>query len=293
MDVTERRRSEAKIMHMAHHDALTDLPNRVLLRQRLEHALTGTRRGDRCLAVLTLDLDRFKEINDTLGHSVGDELLKVVAERLRVCIRETATIARLGGDEFAIVEDVTNPVVEATALAERIQTTLSAPFDLNDHQVVIGSSIGITVAPDDGIDPDHLLKNADLALYRAKNRGRGTHCFFEPEMDRLMQARRDLERDLRNALINDEFELHYQPVVDIETRRKAGAEALVRWRHPLHGLIFPDRFISLAEETELIRPLGELVLRQACADAVKWPSHTKVAVNLFLSNSKPLTWRAT
>ena len=171
MDMTERRRSEAKIIHVAYHDALTDLPNRVLLRERLEHALAGTLRGDRSLAVFVLDLDRFKEINDTLGHPVGDALLKAVADRLRACAREGTTIARLGGDEFAIVEDVADAAVEATALAERIQAALSAPFDLGDHQVVVGSSIGIAVAPDDGTDPDQLLKNADLALYRAKSDG--------------------------------------------------------------------------------------------------------------------------
>ncbi len=288
MDVTQRHRSEAKINHMAHHDALTDLPNRVLLRERLEQGLKNTRRGERYLAVLTLDLDRFKEINDTLGHPIGDELLKCVADRLRACIRETSTIARLGGDEFAIVEDVTNPVTEATAVADRIQMALSTPFELSGHQVIIGSSIGIAIAPDDGSDPDNLLKNADLALYRAKNSGRGMHCFFEREMDRLMQARRDLERDLRSALTNDEFELHYQPVVDIETRQKVGMEALVRWRHPQRGMIMPDRFISLAEETGLIKPMGEWVLRQACADAVAWPTDTKVSVNL-----SPIQFQAT
>ena len=280
MDVTERRRSEAKIMHMAQHDALTDLPNRVLLRERLEHMLTGVRRGDRSLAVLTLDLDRFKEVNDTLGHPVGDELLKAVAGRLRACVRETATIARLGGDEFAVVDDMANVIVEATTLSGRILATLNVPFDLKDHQVIIGSSIGIAIAPDDGIDADQLLRCADLALYRAKNDGRGTYRFFELEMDRLMQARRDLEQDLRKAIASDEFELHYQPVVDIETRRKVGMEALVRWRHPQRGLIYPDKFIPLAEDTGLIKPLGEVVLRHACADAVQWPAHTKVSVNL-------------
>ena len=279
-DITDRRKSEEKMLHMARHDALTDLPNRLLLRERLEHALTGTLRGDRCLAVLTLDLDRFKEINDTLGHPVGDGLLKAVAERLRACVRKTATIARLGGDEFAIIEDVTDPIVEATALAERIQGALSAPFDLNDHQVVVGSSTGIAIAPGDGTDAEQLLKNADLALYRAKSDGRGMYRFFEPEMDRLMQARRELERDLRNAIVNGEFELYYQPVVNLQSDEISGCEALLRWFHPKRGMVSPTEFISLAEETGLIAPIGEWVLRTACAEAATWPDSVSIAVNL-------------
>jgi diguanylate cyclase (GGDEF)-like protein len=279
-DVTEQQRSEAKIIHMAHHDALTDLPNRVLLRERLEHALTGTRRGDHSLAVLVLDLDRFKEINDTLGHPVGDLLLKAVAERLRTCAREEATIARLGGDEFAIVEKVADPGIEATVLAERLQTALSAPFDLGDHQAVVGLSIGIAIAPGDGVDPDHLLKNADLALYRAKAEGRGSYRFFEPEMDTRMHARRALEVDLRKALVNGEFELYYQPFVNLERNEISGFEALLRWHHPERGMVSPAEFIPVAEENGLIVPIGEWVLRQACAEAATWPDNIKVAVNL-------------
>ncbi|NJO32449.1 MAG: EAL domain-containing protein [Rhodospirillales bacterium] len=279
-DITERRESEKKILHMAQHDALTDLPNRVLLRDRLEHALAGTRRGDRCLAIFLLDLDRFKEVNDSLGHHIGDTLLKAVAERLRSFVRETATVARLGGDEFAIIDDVTDPLVEATSLAQRVQEALSAPFDLGDHQVIVGTSIGIAVAPGDGTDSDHLLKKADLALYRAKNDGRGTHRFFEPEMDRLMHARRDLERDLRSALVNGEFELYYQPLLDLKSNRISGCEALLRWHHPERGIVSPAEFISLAEETGLIVPIGEWVLRKACAEAATWPECIKIAVNL-------------
>ncbi len=280
LDVTEQRRSEAKIAYMAQHDALTELPNRALLRERLEHALAGTQRTGRCLAVLMLDLDRFKEVNDTLGHPLGDALLKAVAGRLCACTRETATVARLGGDEFAIIEDVTDPGVEATALAERIQRALSAVFDLGDHQVVIGTSIGIAVAPNDGIDSDDILRNADLALYRAKGAGRGTHRFFEPEMDRLMQERRDLERDMRNALVNDEFELHFQPFVNLESGRISGCEALLRWQHPTRGLVSPADFIPLAEETGVIIPLGEWVLRTACMEAARWSAGLRIAVNL-------------
>jgi diguanylate cyclase (GGDEF)-like protein len=280
LDVTEQRRSEAKITYMAQHDALTDLPNRVLLRERLEQALAVTRRGGPDLAVLMLDLDRFKEVNDTLGHPAGDTLLQAVAARLCACIRETASIARLGGDEFAIIEHVENPVVEAAALAERIQAALCQPFDLGDHQVTTGTSIGIAVAPRDGTDSDEILKNADLALYSAKGSGRCTFRFFEPELDQLMHARRNLERDMRSALVNGEFELQYQPFIDLKTGEIRGCEALLRWHHPERGTVPPAEFIPLAEETGVIVPLGEWVLRTACAEAAKWPGKLKIAVNL-------------
>jgi diguanylate cyclase (GGDEF)-like protein len=280
LDVTEQHRSEARIVYMARHDALTDLPNRMFLRERLESALADLRRSSRSLAVLILDLDRFKEVNDTLGHPVGDALLKVVADRLRSCVRDGTTVARLGGDEFAIVEDVTDAGTEAEGLAERIHRMLSEPFDLGDHQVAIGASIGIALAPGDGLDCDEIVKNADLALYRAKSEGRGKHRFFEPEMDRLMQERRDLERDLRSALINDEFELHYQPIVDVTSGEICGCEALARWNHPRRGLVSPADFITLAEETGLIVPLGEWVVAAACRQAASWPNDLRVAVNL-------------
>ena len=232
------------------------------------------------LAVLMLDLDHFKDINDTLGHPVGDALLQAVAGRLRSCVRDTATIARLGGDEFAIVESMTDPLIEASALAERIQSTLVASFDLGDHQVTTGTSIGIAVAPGDGADADQLLKNADLALYRAKGAGRRTHRFFEPEMDQLMRARRDLERELRDALRNGEFELYYQPLLNLETDQISGCEALLRWNHPTRGMILPADFIPVAEEMGLIVPIGEWVLREACAEAATWPVNLKIAVNV-------------
>lgn len=277
-DVTEQRRSEAKIMHMAQHDALTDLPNRVLLRERLEQALGRMR--DQHLALLILDLDRFKDINDTLGHPAGDILLKTVAKRLTSCVRETDTVARLGGDEFAIIESVTDPANESSALAKRIREVVSTPIDLDGHLVTVGTSIGIATAPGDGTDPDQLMKNADLALYRAKSDGRDTYCFFEPEMDQRMQARRNLERDLRNALVNGEFELHYQPVVNLECNEICAFEALLRWNHPERGRISPADFIPLAEETGLIVPIGEWVLRRACAEAANWPEHLRIAVNI-------------
>jgi diguanylate cyclase (GGDEF)-like protein len=280
LDVTEQRRSEAKITYMAQHDALTDLPNRVLLRERMEHALAVTRSGGPDLAVLMLDLDRFKEVNDTLGHPTGDTLLRAVAARLLGCARETTLIARLGGDEFAVIDYVTNPVVEATALAEKIRKALCDPFDLGDHQVTAGTSIGIAIAPRDGIDCDEILKSADLALYSAKGGGRGAFRFFEPELDQLMHARRNLERELRDALANSEFELHYQPFVNARTGEISGFEALLRWHHPQRGLVSPAEFIPLAEETGLIVPLGEWVLRTACAEAAKWPANLRIAVNL-------------
>jgi diguanylate cyclase (GGDEF)-like protein len=280
LDVTEQRRSEVKITHMAQHDALTDLPNRLLLKERLENDTAVTRRGGPSLAVFMLDLDRFKEINDTLGHPAGDALLQAVAKRLRGCLRESTFIARLGGDEFAVIEYVVNPAAEAAALAERVRLALCEPFDLGDHQVTTGTSIGIAIAPDDGDDSEKILKSADLALYSAKNGGRGTFRFFEPELDQRMHARRNLERDMRSALVNDEFELHYQPFVDVKSGEISGCEALLRWHHPQRGLVMPAEFIPLAEETGLIVPIGEWALRAACAEAAKWPGSLKIAVNL-------------
>jgi diguanylate cyclase (GGDEF)-like protein len=278
-DITERQRTEERIVHMARHDALTELPNRVLLRERLEHELKRVKRGE-MLAVLCLDLDRFKSVNDTLGHPVGDELLKVVSDRLRGCTREPDTIARLGGDEFAIIMTAIQQPTDAAALARRIRDSIVKPFHLDGHQIVVDISIGISVAPIDATTPDQLLKNADMALYGAKGDGRGTFRFFEPEMDARMKARRELEMDLRNALMNNEFELYYQPLVNLETNEITSFEALLRWHHPKRGTISPAEFIPIAEETGLIIPLGEWVLRTACLETAKWPKDVKVAVNL-------------
>jgi diguanylate cyclase (GGDEF)-like protein len=278
-DITERRRSEAKIAYMARHDGLTDLPNRVLFHELLNEALTAAGRAQK-LAVFCLDVDRFKGVNDTLGHPVGDALLKAAADRLRACLRATDTIARLGGDEFAIVQVGAAQPEDATTLAARLIEAVSAPYDLDGHQVVVGLSIGIAIAPDDGTDADQLLKNADMALYRAKADGRGVYRFFEPEMDSRMQARRRLELDLRKAIVTGEFELFYQPLVDIHSEQVRGFEALIRWRHPERGIVSPAEFIPLAEETGLIVPIGDWVLRQACRDAAGWPADVKVAVNL-------------
>jgi diguanylate cyclase (GGDEF)-like protein len=280
MDITERYRSEAKIARMAKHDALTDLPNRVLFRERLSQALTGAREGERRCAVLMLDLDRFKEINDTLGHPVGDELLKVVARRLRNCVREGDMLARLGGDEFSVIRRVTDPATDAAALAMRIQQVMSASFDLGDHHATVGVSIGVAVAPTDGKDADQLLQNADLALYRAKSEGPRCYRFFEQEMDARMQARRRLERDLRHALANNELQVHYQSLISLERNEICGLEALVRWNHAEYGMIPPEDFIPLAEETGLIMTIGEWVLRQACKEVATWPKHVKLATNL-------------
>ena len=272
-------RKEQQLAYMAHHDALTDLANRVLLRDRIEQALQLAKRGQG-FAILFLDLDRFKSINDTLGHPVGDELLKAVAERLRGCVREIDTIARLGGDEFAIVQALSQQPQDATALAQRIGEALKAPFDLKDHQVVVDTSIGIAVAPGDGTDPDELLKNADLALYQAKSEVGSQYRFFEPQMDARMKMRGVLEADLRQALENGEFVLYYQPIVNLNENKVSSFEALLRWDHPQRGIVLPLDFIPVAEEIGLIKPLGEWVLRQACADAATWPDEIKVAVNL-------------
>jgi len=236
--------------------------------------------------VLCLDLDHFKSVNDTLGHPIGDELLKVVAERLRRCTREHDTIARLGGDEFAIIMTAMDQPTDAAALARRIRDSITKPYELDGHQIVADISIGISVAPLDATEPDQLLKNADMALYGAKADGRGAYRFFEPEMDAKMQQRRELELDLRKALVNGEFELYYQPLVDLQSNEINGFEALIRWNHPVRGLISPAAFVPIAEETGLIIPLGEWVLRRACEETAHWPGDLKVAVNLSPSQLK-------
>jgi diguanylate cyclase (GGDEF)-like protein len=278
-DITAQRLSAARIEHMAHHDALTGLPNRVLFHERLNEAILRCRRGERC-AALYLDLDNFKTVNDTLGHPVGDALLQQVTARLKQQVRELDTVARLGGDEFAILMVGISQPADSTLLAARVIEAISQPFDLNGNRVIIGTSIGISVIPEDGEDADEIIKKADMALYRSKADGRGRYEFFEPEMDARMRARRTLDLDLRRALAEDEFKVFYQPVMEIATQSVCGFEALVRWRHPQRGMVSPADFIPLAEETRLIIPLGQWVLRRACADAATWPDNLKVAVNL-------------
>ena len=278
-DITERRRAERQIVHMARHDALTDLPNRALLSERLSESLTGAHRNE-MLAVLYLDLDHFKGVNDTLGHPVGDELLKAIAERLLSCVGERDTVARIGGDEFAIIQSNIESPSEAAMLARLICDVVKAPYNLHGHVVIVDTSIGISIAPNDGVEVDELLKNADMALYGAKADGRATYRFFESDMDARVKARRTMELALRRALEVGEFELHYQPILDLKTNMVTCCEALLRWRHPDLGMIPPAEFIPVAEEIGMIVPLGEWVLRQACNDAATWPENIRVAVNL-------------
>jgi diguanylate cyclase (GGDEF)-like protein len=278
-DITERRRSEDKITHMAHHDALTDLPNRVLFYERMEQLLARAPSSG-TFAVFSLDLDHFKNVNDTLGHSIGDKLLQAVAGRMRDCMGEPDVAARLGGDEFAIVQVAFDQPADATSLATRLIDAVGAPYQLDGHQVVVGASIGIAVAPSDGADPNQLMKNADLALYRSKADGGNVYRFFEEQMDARMQEHRALELALRKALANGEFTLNYQPIVNLKTGKITACEALIRWQQPDRGCVPPLEFIPIAERTGLIVPIGEWVLRRACADAAEWPEEFAVAVNV-------------
>ncbi len=282
-DVTERKKAEQRIAFLAHHDALTGLANRVALVQKIDEAAARQRRRNEPFTVLLLDLDRFKQVNDTLGHPAGDTLLIEVATRLKLLLRETDVLARLGGDEFAIIQSgETEQRDAARGLAERIIGALAKPFAIDGADINIGTSIGIALAPEHGAGSDSLLKMADLALYRAKSAGRNGYCFFALEMSEIASARQEIEADLRRAIQQDEFDLYYQPIIEAKTRRICSVEALVRWRHPSKGLISPDLFIPLAEETGLITQIGDWVLRRACSEAVKWPSDVKVAVNLSL-----------
>jgi diguanylate cyclase (GGDEF)-like protein/PAS domain S-box-containing protein len=282
-DVTDRARADERIKYLAHHDLLTGLSNRALFMEKIEEAGARLRRRGETFTVFMLDLDRFKTVNDSLGHPEGDSLLKETARRLKGALRETDVLARLGGDEFAILQaGEANQSKDANALADRIVDLISEPYDINGNKVTIQTSIGIALAPFDGIESGELMKKADLALYRMKSEGRNGYRFFDVQMTADADARHLLEYDLREALSRGELEVHYQPVIDVRTRKPVGVEALVRWRHPRKGFIPPDQFIPLAEETGLIIPLGEFVLLRACTDAASWPEHIKVAVNLSL-----------
>ncbi len=280
-DITAQKRVEEELAHMARYDALTGLANRVRFMEKANEALSRMREFGEEFSILMLDLDRFKTVNDLLGHPVGDSLLRIVAQRLRRMAHDSDNVARLGGDEFAILKTVERDGEDSVIiLANRILAAVTEPYDLDGRKVTIGTSIGITLAPHDGVHADALLKNADLALYRAKSQGGNRYCFFEATMEAEARERRELEDDMRKAITRNEFELHFQTIVDVKSQDFVGAEALARWRHPERGLIPPDQFISLAEESGLIVPLGNWILRKACFEAVKWPSHLKIAVNL-------------
>ncbi len=279
-DISERRQAEARIHFMAHHDALTSLPNRIHFEERLGHLLKGMRQEDGHLAVLCLDLDHFKDVNDSLGHPAGDQLLKQVAQRALGCVRGGDIVARLGGDEFAILQCSACQPEHAEVLARRLVQALGAPYDIDGTRVVIGASVGIAVATGDGRDVSHLLKNADIALYKAKGEGRGMFRLFEDGMDAQLQARRAMESELHEAISRGELVLFYQPLFDLAANRLAGFEALLRWRHPSFGTVLPAQFIPVAVDIGMIGRIGDWVLTQACRDAAAWPEDVTVAVNL-------------
>ena len=278
-DITERKLAEAKINQMAHFDALTELPNRAILQLRLEEALSHSKRGRAC-AIHFIDLDQFKQVNDTLGHSRGDLLLQAVAKRLRGAVRDTDLVARFGGDEFIVLQSPIANEREVSRLADRILRSVGTTYDIDNNEVAISASIGVALVPDDGDSADEILRNADMALYRAKAESRDTWRFFKPEMEAAARARRGLELDLRNALANDAFEIYFQPIMELKTGRISTCEALLRWPHPERGMISPAEFVPVAEEMGIITEIDEWVLRKACIECRRWASNVNVAVNL-------------
>jgi diguanylate cyclase (GGDEF)-like protein len=278
-DVTELKRSEQRVEHMAHYDALTNLPNRALLRARLDQEISRTAHGQH-FALLYIDVDEFKEINDSLGHQVGDDFLKQLAQRLKACLRQTDFIARLGGDEFAIIQTSVSDGSDVEELIARLYAAIREPFQCGGHQLACDASMGIAMAPTDGAEIDQLIRHADLAVYDAKAAGRRTFRFFEPRMDANARARREMAQDLREAVRTGGFELHYQPIVDIARHAIGGCEALLRWPHPEKGMISPVDFVPVAEDTGLITEIGEWVLMTACLEAATWPDYIKIAVNV-------------
>jgi diguanylate cyclase (GGDEF)-like protein/PAS domain S-box-containing protein len=278
-DITERREAAEKIIRLAHFDALTDLPNRVLFRQQLDRELERARGGE-TFALLYIDIDEFKGINDSLGHHVGDELLKAVAARIKSCLKPADMVARLGGDEFAVLLTAVEGRDEVVAAVKRIFEAIRSPYQCLGHQLPCDASIGIAMAPRDGIERDQLTKNADLAMYAAKAGGRRTFRFFDRAMDESARLRLRIEQDMRRALTEGHFEIHYQPLVDLSDNAMTGCEALLRWHHPERGMIPPLDFIPIAEDTGFINEIGDWVLRTACMEAVAWPSHIRLAVNV-------------
>jgi diguanylate cyclase (GGDEF)-like protein len=276
-DVTERRNAEARITHLARYDELTGLPNRVNFRDEIERLLATAHDAGQMSALLFIDLDQFKQVNDTLGHPCGDQLLCTVADRLRAMLRPEDFVARFGGDEFVVFQQNIKSPDEAAALARRIVDHLSERYKIDNHLVEIGASIGIAMTP--GVSADTLLKNADMALYRAKSDGRGTFCFFRDEMAQVVEARRILELDLRRAIANEEFELFYQPLINLQNGKISTCEALLRWNHPLRGMVSPAEIIPVAEDMGMIVDLGRWILRNACVECTKWPEAVSVAVN--------------
>jgi len=280
IEIADREESQARSQYLAYHDSLTGLGNRLLFKEQLEEALRDRSANSDPIAVLFVDLDGFKTINDALGHSIGDLLLKAIANRIRDALPATDRVARLGGDEFAILQMSTPQPASAVALANEIIRTASQPYHIEGHDLTVGASVGIAIGATHDITAESLLKSADLAMYSAKASGRGTFRMFDPEMDSIVQAKRLLERDLRHALVHAHFSLHYQPLVNLQTKKVTAFEALMRWKHPEHGFVSPSAFIPIAEETGLIVQIGEWALRQACCDAMKWPSDISVSVNL-------------